>query len=553
MVRADIIDFIDKVLRVYSQNMREPFGGKQILLVGDVYQLEPVVKSDEREILNHFYPTPYFFSAKVFSEIELVSIELTKVYRQTDKVFVNVLDHIRTNTAGAADLQLLNTRYNTEIEESESDMYITLATRRDTVNFINENKLAELPGESTILKGEIKGEFPENSLPTQMELELKPGAQIIFIKNDYDKRWVNGTIGTVSGIDENDTLYVITEDGQEFDVKKERWANIRYRYNEEEKKIEEEELGVFIQYPIRLAWAITIHKSQGLTFSRVVIDFTGGVFAGGQAYVALSRCTSLDGIQLKKAISRGDIFVRPEIVTFSQRFNNRQAIDKALKQAQADIQYKEAVKHFDEGNFEGFLNQFFKAIHSRYDIEKPVIQRFIRKKLGIINQLKEENKRLKDRMYEQKKNLEKYAKEYYQMGNDCITQAHDSKAAIANYNKAIELYPTFTDAWVRKGITLYNDNDFYEAEACLNEAVRLSSSSFKAIYNRGKIRLALKNIDGALGDLDRAISLKPEHPKAHELFGDALMQSGKEEEAALHWAIAERLREKRKTNNNDKV
>ena len=546
MVRADIIDFIDKVLRVYSQNMREPFGGKQILLVGDVYQLEPVVKSDEREILNRFYSTPYFFSARVFNEIELVSIELTKVYRQTDKVFVNVLDHIRTNTAGAFDLQLLNTRYNTEIEESESDMYITLATRRDTVNFINEKKLAELPGESAILKGEIKGEFPENSLPTLMELELKPGAQIIFIKNDPDKRWVNGTIGTVSGIDEENTLYVITEDGQEFDVKKERWANIRYRYNEQEKKIEEEELGVFIQYPIRLAWAITIHKSQGLTFSRVVIDFTGGVFAGGQTYVALSRCTSLDGIQLKKPISRGDIFVRPEIVNFAQRFNNRQAIDRALKQAQADIQYKEAVKHFDQGDFEGFLDQFFKAIHSRYDIERPVIKRFIRKKLGIINTLKEENKRLKEQMREQQKMMEQYAKEYYQMGNDCITQAHDVKAAIANYEKAIAFYPKYTDAWVRKGITLYNEKDYYEAEACLNEAVSLSPSSFKAIYNRGKIRLALHNIDGALGDLDRAISLKPEHPKAHELFGDALMQSGKEEEAALHWVLAERLREKKK-------
>ena len=546
MVRADIIDFIDKILRVYSQNMREPFGGKQILLVGDVYQLEPVVKSDEREILNRFYPTPYFFSARVFNEIELVSIELTKVYRQTDKVFVNVLDHIRTNTASAFDLQLLNTRYNTEIEESESDMYITLTTRRDTVNFINEKKLAELPGESAILKGEIKGEFPENSLPTLMELELKPGAQIIFIKNDPEKRWVNGTIGTVSGIDEDDTLYIITEDGQEFDVKKERWANIRYQYNEQEKKIEEEELGVFIQYPIRLAWAITIHKSQGLTFSRVIIDFTGGVFAGGQTYVALSRCTSLDGIQLKKPISRGDIFVRPEIVNFAQRFNNRQAIDRALKQAQADIQYKEAVKHFDKGDFEGFLDQFFKAIHSRYDIERPTIKRFIRKKLGIINTLKEENKHLKEQMREQQKMMEQYAKEYYQMGNDCITQAHDAKAAIANYEKAIAFYPKYTDAWVRKGITLYNEKDYYEAEACLNEAVSLSSSSFKAIYNRGKIRLALHNIDGALGDLDRAISLKPEHPKAHELFGDALMQSGKEEEAALHWALAERLREKKK-------
>lgn len=236
MVRADIIDFIDKILRVYSQNMREPFGGKQILLVGDVYQLEPVLKNDEREIINRFYPTPYFFSARVFNEIELVSIELTKVYRQTDKVFVNVLDHIRTNTAGAADLQLLNTRYNTQIKENESDMYITLATRRDTVDFINEKKLAELPGDSTIFTGEIKGEFPENSLPTQMELEVKPGAQIIFIKNDYERRWVNGTIGTIAGIDEDETLYVITEDGKEVDVKKDSWRNIRYRYNDKEKR-----------------------------------------------------------------------------------------------------------------------------------------------------------------------------------------------------------------------------------------------------------------------------------------------------------------------------
>ena len=546
MVRADIIDFIDKVLRVYSQNMREPFGGKQVLLVGDVYQLEPVVKSDEREILNRFYPTPYFFSARVFNEMELVSIELTKVYRQSDPAFVGVLDHIRNNTATAADLQLLNTRYNSEIVSNENDMYVTLATRRDVVDYINEKKLAELPGDSVTLKGEIKGEFPENSLPTQMELEVKPGAQIIFIKNDPDKRWVNGTIGTIAGIDEEETLYVITEDGGEYDVKKDKWSNIRYRYNETEKKIEEEELGVFIQYPIRLAWAITIHKSQGLTFSRVVIDFTGGVFAGGQAYVALSRCTSLDGIQLKKQISRSDIFIRPEIVTFAQRFNNPQAINKALKQAQADIQYIEAIRQFDEGNFEECLEQFFLAIHSRYDIEKPVARRFIRKKLGIINRLKEENQKLKDQMRVQRKHLEKYAQEYYQMGNDCITQAHDARAAIANYNKAIELNPQYTDAWVRKGVTLYNNKEYYEAEMCLSEAVRLSPTLFKAVYNRGKNRLALNNLEGALADFDKATTLKHEHSKAHELFGDALMRTGKETEAAIHWAIAERLREKKK-------
>ena len=546
MVRADIIDAVDRILRVYSRNLREPFGGKQILLVGDVFQLEPVVKGDEREILNRFYPTPYFFSARVFGQIDLVSIELQTVYRQTDKVFVNVLDHIRSNTVGAADLQLLNTRYGTQIEQSEADMYITLATRRDNVDYINDKKLAELPGEPVTFHGEIMGDFPESSLSTSQELVLKPGAQIIFIKNDFDRRWVNGTIGIVSGFDPiEETLYIITDDGKECDVKRESWRNIRYKYNEEKKQIEEEELGTFTQYPVRLAWAITVHKSQGLTFSRVVIDFTGGVFAGGQAYVALSRCTSLEGIQLKKPVSRADVFVRPEIVGFAQRFNNRQAIDRALKQAQADVQYVAAAKAFDQGDFETFLNEFFKAIHSRYDIEKPVGQRLIRKKLNIINRLKAENACLKQDMEKQRKRLQDYAREYYAMGNECITQARDARAALANYDKALELYPEYTDAWVRKGVTLFNENQYQEAEECLNRAVRLRPAEFKTVYNRGKLRLKLGNIEGAIADLDKATTLKPEHAGAHELFGDALMQAGKEVEAALQWRLAEELRKKR--------
>ncbi|MBQ8225182.1 MAG: AAA family ATPase [Bacteroides sp.] len=446
MVRADIIDAVDRILRVYSHNLREPFGGKQLLLVGDIFQLEPVVKGDEREILNRFYPTPYFFSARVFSQIDLVSVELQKVYRQSDERFIGVLDRIRNNTASAPDLQLLNSRYGAAPTD-EADMYITLATKRDTVDHINEKKLAELPGEAATFWGLIEGDFPESSLPTPLELTLKAGAQVIFIKNDFDKRWVNGIIGTVTGYDPvEETIYVLTEDGKECDVKPELWRNIRYTYNEEKKEVEEEVLGTFKQFPIRLAWAITVHKSQGLTFSRVVIDFSGGVFAGGQAYVALSRCTSLEGIRLKKSINRADIFVRPEIVSFAERFNNRQAIDRALKQAQADVLYHSAVEAFDKGDFDAFLGDFFKAIHSRYDIEKPNVKRLIRRKLNVINRLREENKALKEAAREKEKALLKYAREYIIMGDECLK--HNMKeAAMRNYEKAVTLCPKFKEAW----------------------------------------------------------------------------------------------------------
>ena len=397
MVRADIIDFLDRVLRVYSRNMREPFGGKQLLLVGDIFQLEPVVKEDERQLLRPFYQSAYFFDAHVFKTFQLVSIELQKVYRQHDQAFVQILDRIRTNRASSIDLRQLNSRVGEPPKETGGQLTITLSTRRDTVDHINEQHLSALAGDVEVFQGRIDGDFPSSSLPTLMELELKVGAQVIFVKNDSEHRWVNGTLGVITSIDttkpDEEYLTIQTEDGGEYDVGRELWSNMRYTYNEKEQKMEEEEIGRFEQFPIRLAWAITIHKSQGA-----------------------------------------------EVVRFAQQYNDRRAIDGALAGTQADAAYRETLDAFEHRDFQRTLDAFFKAIHLRYDIERPEVKRLIRRKLGVINRLENEIEDLKHEMRKREAFLKKLAAEYTLMGKEC-EEEHMPDAAIANYKKALELYP----------------------------------------------------------------------------------------------------------------
>ena len=544
MVRADIIDCVDRILRVYSGNMRLPFGGKQLLFVGDVFQLEPVVPSDQKEILSLFYASPFFFSARVFKDINLVPIELQKVYRQTDSVFINVLDRIRNNAARKQELDTLNGRYFPSFEPQNEDMYITLATRRDQVDFINEKKLAELPGEEYVSVGKIEGDFPESSLPTQLNLSIKEQAQVIFIDNDYERRWVNGTIGMVSGIDENGNVYVLLESGVEHLVEPTSWRNYKYKYNEKEKRIEEEIVGTFDQLPIRLAWAITVHKSQGLTFSRVVVDLTGGVFAGGQTYVALSRCTSLEGLVLKSKISSRDIFIRKEIVEFSQIFNNQALIEKSLKESEAELQYGRAAQGFRQGNMKEAVEAFAAAVSKRNELDNPMVQRLLRLKLQALNSQKAQIKALREELHSLRETQKEYAHEYYLMGNECITKAHDANAAIRCFDKALNLNPNYVEAWVRKGVTLLDIGEDYDAQVCLNKAVKLSPKSFKARYNRGKCLLKLKYYDEAILDFQQAVSIKPKHAASHEYLAEGYGAIGERELAEKHQAIADALRGK---------
>lgn len=542
MVRADIIDCVDRILRVYSGNMRLPFGGKQLLFVGDVFQLEPVVPSDQKEILSLFYASPFFFSARVFKDINLVPIELQKVYRQTDSVFINILDRIRNNAARKQELDTLNGRYFPSFEPQNEDMYITLATRRDQVDFINEKKLAELPGEEYVSVGKIEGDFPESSLPTQLNLSIKEQAQVIFIDNDYERRWVNGTIGMVSGIDENGNVYVLLESGVEHLVEPTSWRNYKYKYNEKEKRIEEEIVGTFEQLPIRLAWAITVHKSQGLTFSRVVVDLTGGVFAGGQTYVALSRCTSLEGLVLKSKISSRDIFIRKEIVEFSQIFNNQALIEKSIKESEAELQYGRAAQGFRQGNMKEAVEAFAAAVSKRNELDSPMVQRLLRLKLQALNSQKAQIKALREELHSLRETQKEYAHEYYLMGNECITKAHDANAAIRCFDKALNLNPNYVEAWVRKGVTLLDIGEDYDAQVCLNKAVKLSPKSFKARYNRGKCLLKLKYYDEAILDFQQAVSIKPKHAASHEYLAEGFRAIGEDELAQRHQDIADALR-----------
>ncbi|OGC03986.1 AAA family ATPase [candidate division WOR-1 bacterium RIFOXYA12_FULL_43_27] len=314
MVRADLLDCVDKFLRLNGPNRKKPFGGLQMIFFGDLYQLPPVVAGEEKHIFKNHYDSEYFFSAKVFGQLTMEYLELEKVYRQRDEKFIALLNSIRNNTAGENELLELNRRVDVDYEP-KGDYSILLTTTNRMAKEMNEIKLEQLPGKERVFEGEMEGQFDRNQLPTEIELKLKKGAQVMMLNNDQFGRWVNGTMAKIKDI-KKDELVIQLQSGETHEVNPYTWEIFHFSYNTRNRRIESEVTASFTQFPLKLAWAITIHKSQGKTFDRVVIDIGNGTFAHGQMYVALSRCRSLEGMVLKKPIKKGHIFMDWRVVKF---------------------------------------------------------------------------------------------------------------------------------------------------------------------------------------------------------------------------------------------
>lgn len=552
MVRADIIDFIDKVLRLYSGRFREPFGGKQLLLVGDIFQLEPVVTSDMRDIFRDLYPNLYFFSAKVFRDFALVPIELRKVYRQSDSLFIGMLDRMRLGAVSADDIAMLNSRVDPEASspERQKEFTMTLAPKRDTVDSINTSRLGRLKRKLHTFHGEIRDKFPENSLPVPLVLELKVGAQVVFVRNDPEKRWVNGTIGKIHSISEN-SLEVELENGQIHTITREVWENVSYRYDKETKKIDEEVLGTFTQYPLRLAWALTIHKSQGLTFPRVIIDLEGGAFAAGQAYVALSRCQSLEGLTLRTKVNPYDFFVNPAIRSFSGFFNNPAILASAMATAKADDCFHRAAASFDSGDFSSAVEYFTEGLYARDELRNPAVIHLLKQKLYRLGKSGDRIATLEERLREADKKFLELAKEYVSLGLDCLSDENYG-AAIANFDKALKISPGFTDALRLKGEAAMDGGDHLTAAECFGEILREQPKDFDALFAIGKLHCHLAgesdNPDEerykALNYMLAAEESKPDSAPLHDRLASLNEEMGDMEEADRHRSIARRLRKR---------
>jgi len=348
MVRCDTVDAIDTVLRFVRKNPFEAFGGVQVLFIGDMYQLPPVIKEAEWKLLSVAYQGPYFFDSHVIKRDAPLYIEFRKIYRQSEQRFIRLLNEVRNNELTEESVEVLESRFHPSFRRTEHDGYILLTSHNETARNINSSELSKLGGTEYAYKAEVVGEFWENTYPADELLQLKVGAQVMFIKNDSDraKRFFNGKIGTVSFLSAEKIRVQCEDEEDEIEVVREEWLNVKYSLNKSSQKLEEEQVGAFRQFPLRLAWAITIHKSQGLTFEKAIID-AGQSFAAGQVYVALSRCTSLEGMVLQSRINRRSLMTDPRIAEFSRQAGSAARLEAELADARKHGQEQLAISSFD--------------------------------------------------------------------------------------------------------------------------------------------------------------------------------------------------------------
>lgn len=332
MVRADLMDAIDVTLRSVRRKHHLPFGGVQLLLIGDMYQLPPVVQNEEWNLLSAYYPSPYFFDSQVIRQFPPIYIELQKIYRQNEQTFINVLNQVRNNQINRQSMEVLNSRFVPEISRDIQQDYITLTTHNHKADEMNRRAMEHLTSKAYHFKADVQGIFNEKNYPNDEELILKEGAKVMFLKNDPEKSYFNGKTGTIIRLNQDEIIVKCPGDHYEIKVKTESWRNVSYHLNKNNQTIEEEVLGTYTQYPLRLAWAITIHKSQGLTFDKVIID-AGDAFSSGQVYVALSRCRSLEGLILKSRIPESALFNDQKVVAYSNSKPDENTIKNSFQEA----------------------------------------------------------------------------------------------------------------------------------------------------------------------------------------------------------------------------
>lgn len=341
MVRADLMDHIDVELRRIRRNSK-PFGGVQLLMIGDLQQLPPIAHGGEDELLRQYYKTLYFFSSAALKSMKYSCIELKNVYRQTDRHFIDILNHARDCTLTSQDISDLNARYIPGFSPKPEDGYIRLMTHNRQVDYVNAAEMEKLDSKPYTFVAAVTGTFPEESYPTANSLTLKKGAQVMFIKNDPERRFINGTLGEVKSIDKNSIAVRLAESGTVIDVEPMEWQNIRYQFDEESKEISSKQIGRFKQYPLKAAWAITVHKSQGLTFDKAIID-VHAAFSPGQAYVALSRCRTLDGLVLSSPVS-ASVFMKDNAVDAYMNYISRPVEELAFSSCYEYFEYEKKLE-----------------------------------------------------------------------------------------------------------------------------------------------------------------------------------------------------------------